>query len=138
MVFISSEENIMIYVEGGTKKTREIVEKAAVFAFQNLIPKNANPFYVNISITKTEGAEGYCWEEDDDEYAIELNTTLSGDDLLTAVFHEMTHVKQYVVGEFEGVDINYKTQDEYLNQPHEIEAYRVQEELLVEWNKTIH
>ena len=50
----------------------------------------------------------------------------------------MTHVKQYVAGEFEGVDIDYNTVDEYLNQPHEIEAYRVQEELLVEWNKTIH
>lgn len=138
MVSISSEESIMIYVEGGNKNIRSIVEKAAIFAYQNLIPENSDPFYVTINITKTDGGDGFCWEEDDNDYAIEINKKLSGDDLLTAVFHEMTHVKQYVVGEFDGVEIDYKTHDEYLNQPHEIEAYRVQEELLEEWNKTIH
>ena len=127
-----------IYVEGGNRKQRELVEKAAVFAWQQMFPNNAKCF-VTISLNRNlEHGDGFCWWEDESDYAIEINSKLSGDDFLTTVFHEMTHVKQYVKGELFDGDIFYKTHDEYINQPHEIEAYRVQEELLELWNKTVH
>lgn len=124
----------MITVEGGNRKLRALAEKAAIFAWNKLIPEDSVCF-VTISLNNIEHGDGFCWEEDDNDYAIEVNSKLTGDDFLTAIFHEMTHVKQYVKGELLDDDIFYKTHEEYINQPHEVEAYRVQEELLELWNK---
>ena len=57
-----------------------------------------------------------------------------GDDFLTTIFHEMVHVKQYVRKELFSECNFYGSHDEYLNLPWEVEAYKVQEELLEQWN----
>ena len=53
------------------------------------------------------------------------------EDFLTTLFHEMVHVKQHVRKEFEPVE--YNTFEGYMAQPSEIEAYKMQEELLDQW-----
>ena len=122
----------MIYVEGGSKRQREIVEEAAYFAWNFLMPR-IRKCEVNISLQKVKKAEGYCLEADDREFEIEISKKLMGDDLLTCVFHEMVHVKQGVRKEWQFNEIAYKTQDEYLNLPWEIEAYHMQEVMLEAW-----
>ena len=56
-----------------------------------------------------------------------------GDDFITTIFHEMTHVKQLVYKEFFTECNFYESRDEYLNLPWEVEAYAKQEELLEQW-----
>jgi len=121
----------MVTVEGGTNKQRALVEDAAYFAWKYLMPRISN-CDVQISLNSVEGACGWCFESDDRCYEIELDTKLSGDDLLTAVFHEMVHVKQMVRKQFD-MDVAYKTHEEYINLPWEVEAYNIQEVILNEW-----
>jgi hypothetical protein len=42
----------------------------------------------------------------------------------------MVHVKQGVRKEWEFDEVKYSTHDEYLNLPWEVEAYKLQEEIL--------
>jgi hypothetical protein len=91
---------------------------------------------VYIEIKKLKDAHGYCLELDKREYEIEIDQRLKGDDLITTVFHEMIHVRQGVRKQYQNINtINYKTYDEYMKLPWEIEAYELQEVMLKEWNK---
>ena len=48
----------------------------------------------------------------------------------------MIHVRQGVRKQYQNINtINYKTYDEYMKLPWEIEAYKLQEVMLKEWNK---
>ena len=72
----------------------------------------------------------------DSDSLIEVEKRLSlGDDFITTIFHEMTHVKQLVYREFFTECNFYESREEYLNLPWEVEAYAKQEELLEQWNK---
>jgi hypothetical protein len=127
----------MIHVTGGRSKQRSAIIKAANFAWDYLMPRIKN-CDIWIDVTKISDADGYCLEINNREFEIEIDRRLKGEDLLTTVFHEMVHVKQAVRKEYSINDnkISYKTHEEYLNLPWEIEAYRVQEEMLEEWKKT--
>ena len=46
------------------------------------------------------------------------------DDFVTCIFHEMVHVKQYIRKELYPECAFWKTREEYLNLPWEIEAYK--------------
>jgi len=133
----------MITVKGGRAKQRQIVNRAAEFAWNYLMPRVRNCF-VDIQLKKIEDAQGYCLEVDDRMYDLEIDSRLEGDDLLTCVFHEMVHVKQGVRGELK--DKTYFAKiwkgEEYLNfvydvnHPWEEEAYRLQEVILEAWKRT--
>ena len=122
----------MIFVEGGSKRQREIVEEAAYWAWKYLMPRIRN-CEVNITLQKIKGADGFCYESDDRVFEIELNKKLMGDNLLTTIFHEMVHVKQGVRKEWSFDEVSYKTHDEYVNLPWEVEAYHMQEVMLEAW-----
>ena len=127
----------MILVTGGRAKQRQNVYRAAEFAWNYLMPRVTNCF-VDITIKKIKDAQGYCLEADDRTFELEIDRRLEGDDLLTCVFHEMVHVKQGVRNELK--DVNYFAKkwkgEEYINilydvnHPWEVEAYKLQEEIL--------
>lgn len=131
----------MIYVTGGRAKQRQIVNRAAEFAWNYLMPR-ISKCYIDITIKKIKDAQGYCLDCGDREFEIEIDQRLKGEDLLTCVFHEMVHVKQGVRGELK--DISYTAKqwkgEEYINliydydHPWEEEAYHLQEEILEAWN----
>jgi hypothetical protein len=126
----------MIFVDGGSKRQREMAFQAASFAWMQLMPR-IKKCVVNIELKKMKGYHGTCLDIGDRDYVIEVDKKLSlGDDFLTTVFHEMVHVKQYVRKELFSECNFYDTREEYLNLPWEIEAYKVQEELLDEWKKS--
>ena len=123
----------MIFVDGGSRRQRELTFEAASFAWMKLMPR-IRKCVVNIELKNLKGYDGTCFDFGKRDYHIEINKKLSlTDNFLTTIFHEMVHVKQYVRKELYSECNFYKTRDEYLNLPWEVEAYRVQEELLNEW-----
>lgn len=125
----------MIVVSGGRAKQRQTIYRAATFAWNYLMPR-ISKCEVFIEIKKLKDVHGYCFEIADREYEIEIDRRLKGDDLLTTVFHEMIHVRQGVRNEYDDSGLaTYKTHEEYLKLPWEIEAYELQEIMLLEWNK---
>lgn len=126
----------MIFVEGGSRRQRELAFQAASFAWMQLMPR-IKKCVVNIELKKLKVYHGTCLDIGDRDYLIEVDKKLSlGDDFLTTVFHEMVHVKQYVRKELYSECNFYDTREEYLNLPWEIEAYEMQEVLLERWQNS--
>ena len=124
----------MIFVEGGTKKQRQLTYDLVQFAWKTLMPR-IRKCEVNVKIKKVAAYEGTCLDIDNRVYEIEVDKRLRGDDFITTIFHEMVHVKQYVHKELFS-EVNFDSnREEYLKLPWEIEAYKLQEVLLEKWNK---
>ena len=127
----------MIVISGGRAKQRQIVNRAAKFAWNYLMPR-VKKCEVEITLKKLKDVQGYCLDCDDNRFELEIDSRLKGDDLLTCVFHEMVHVKQGVRKELK--DVSYLEKrwkgEVYLNveysydHPWEEEAYRLQEVIL--------
>tara|TARA_B100000579_G_C22824052_1_gene852134 strand:- start:1670 stop:2101 length:432 start_codon:yes stop_codon:yes gene_type:complete len=113
-------------ITGGGSKQRKLAVDAVDFAIKNLIPRYKN-FYITLNLSKLNN----CFEFDDREYIIEINKKQSHDDFLTAIFHEMVHVKQYLRKQLD--EYWFDTYEEYINDPNEKEAFKLQEELLEKW-----
>lgn len=120
----------MSYLEvvGGNKNQRILAEKAATFAINYLFPKiRKYDILIQLGNNTTD-----CFEHDDREYEININRNVDHDDFITAIFHELVHVKQYIIGTMK--DYTYNSWDEYINHPCEIEAYETQEVMLNKWS----
>ena len=124
----------MVFVEGGTRKQRQLTYDLVQFAWMSLMPR-IRKCEVNVKIKKVVAYEGTCLDTDARVYEIEVDKRLNGDDFITTIFHEMVHVKQYVRKELFSEVNFYSNREEYLKLPWEIEAYKLQEVLLEKWNK---
>ncbi len=113
-------------ITGGGSRQRKLAADAVDFAIKNLIPRYRN-FHITLNLSKSDN----CFESDDREYIIEINKKQSYDDFLTAIFHEMVHVKQYLRKQLD--EYWFDTYEEYINDPNEKEAFKLQEELLEKW-----
>lgn len=136
----------MIYldVQGGTDAEKVLVEEAFYFALNKLMPRKKN-LDISIELVDFEDdVDGYHAYIDKGEHNIELQTGLIEEDLITAVFHEMVHVRQAERGQmkdrgiikvWEGVEYLslFSTTDEYMALPWEAEAYELQEKLYDEY-----
>ena len=127
----------MLFIDayGGTKDQQNLAVELAYFALQQLHPRLQN-IEVEIHIGK-HSSEGGCVQLGPREFEIEIDEDITGDDFATCVFHEMVHVSQYIKknmvergGNTYWCGINH-SDTPYLDKPWEVEAYRVQEELLV-------
>ena len=68
---------------------------------------------------------------DDNRYfTLRVKKSQDTDDLLTTIFHEFTHIMQSVKGQ----DIFAPTDVDYLERDYEIEAFNMQEKLLLDFN----
>ena len=123
----------MVVVDGGRLSKRSLVYSAAYFAWDYLMPRIKN-CDVWIYLRKIDAC-GYCMQIDKREFEVEIHNRLMGDNLLTAIFHEMVHVKQGVRKEWNDSRQTYNSYKEYLALPWEVEAYELQEEILEAWYK---
>ena len=89
----------MIFVEGGTRKQRQLTYDLVQFAWKTLMPR-IRKCEVNVKIKKVVAYEGTCLDTDNRVYEIEVDKKLTGDDFITTIFHEMVHVKQFLNGEY--------------------------------------
>ena len=113
----------MFYVKGGTKTQRELTENVAMFAIKNLFPK-IRKYFILIRLDKFND----CFEYN----VINIDKKQDRDDFITAIFHELVHVKQYLKNEMD--NYTFKSTTDYYMLPQEQEAYSVQEELLKLWD----
>lgn len=135
---------LFLEVTGGSKRNRKLAEDVCRFAYPILLPRRRKPVYIEINLTKVEtGFEGFCHDQEDDDYMIELSDKINGEVLITAILHELVHVKQGIKKELvEKKGIQYWKGEncdniEYYDQPWEIEAYEMQEQLLEKYNESV-
>ena len=117
----------MFYVKGGTKTQRELTENVAMFAIKNLFPK-IRKYFILIRLDKFND----CFEYDERDYVINIDKKQDRNDFITAIFHELVHVKQYLKNEMD--NYTFKSTTDYYMLPQEQEAYSVKEELLKLWD----
>ncbi len=110
-----------------SKVKEENICKAIAYGQSKLFPHEDDVF-INIEAIRKQGVCGDCMFEDDNEFTIRLNKSLSLSDMITTVLHELVHVKQYL--ECMIMD----TESAYENRWQEIEAHALEKELTEGFN----
>lgn len=131
-------------IQGGSNEERALVFDAFNFGMKYLMPRKRN-LEVEIMLTDLEGdVDGFHCYLDKGQHDIELQQGLIEEDLVTALFHEMVHIRQHERGQLKDKGVIkswkgeeyisiYDTVETYKNLPWEEEAYRLQEEMYEQW-----
>ena len=116
------------------KKQQRTIEDALWFAKLYLLPRHKID-EIEIESVWDLCADGDCYDADDRSYIIRVNKDLSKENLLTTIFHEFVHIKQHIKKEFGG-DVFAISNEEvaYEDRPYEVEAFRLEQEMLEEYN----
>ncbi len=121
--------NVHVITEGGTKNQREFATELTCWYINKELPRYKN-LSVEIDLVKLD-THGYIDKVDNRQFLIEINKKLKGDDFITCIFHELTHMEQFLRNR---LGINEDNDNiHYLDRAYEIDAYEKQEELLEEW-----
>ena len=116
------------------KKRQRTIEDALWFAKSYLLPRHKID-EIEIESWKDLPHDGDCYDADDRSYIIRVNKDLSKEDLLTTIFHEFVHIKQHIKKEFGGDVFGISNEEvAYMDRPYEIEAFRLEKEMLEEYN----
>ena len=129
-----------ICVIGSTKKKRALAESAATFCISELMPRMRT---LDVELTlkniKTERIVGWCYEGDGNrDFYIDVEKTLDDEEMVETVCHEMVHVWQGATRKMKDLTFGrkmymgkiYDDTTAYEDEPWEIEAYEMQDELL--------
>ena len=111
---------IYVLTWGGTKKQRELVEDMTCWYINKELPRYKN-LNIEIDLEKIDDAQGFCTEIDKREFHIQIDKRLQGDDFVTCLFHELTHVEQHLRNKFGINDNNDKIQ--YLEKLYALNLY---------------
>ena len=122
--------NIFILTWGGKKSQRQLAEDITSWYINTKLPRYKN-LNIEIDLEKIDDAQGFCTEIDKREFHIQIDKRLQGDDFVTCLFHELTHVEQHLRNKF-GIKDEVDHLD-YFDRPYEIDAYAKQEQLLEEY-----
>lgn len=141
----------VVVTKGGRKAHRELAEKVCYFMMKKLLPRHRKmlisvEFQANLE--KNDGMMAYAMDLEDRVFEIGVDRDLMKNhglrEFVTAICHEMVHVKQYVKGElkYAGDKELWKGRDcadmEYMDQPWEKEAYKLQDKLAMEvWEECL-
>lgn len=137
---------IGVEVTGGLKKDRELADEIVWWCMETLMPRH-RVMNIDVKLTKTleGGAEGFCYQGDDDrDFIIEIDHRLSRvkskEEFIECVIHEMIHVWQGATGRIKDTfrgpykklwkckDGKYRNylNTAYMKQPWEVQAYKMQ------------
>ena len=122
--------NVFIFTNGGKKSQRQLVEDITSWYINTKLPRYKN-LNIEIDLEKIDDAQGFCTEIDKREFHIQIDKRLQGDDFVTCLFHELTHIEQHLRNKF-GIKDEVDHLD-YFDRPYEIDAYEKQEQLLEEY-----
>lgn len=109
------------------RKKQDLIYDIIAFGSDKLFPEFDDVF-INISGIRKQGVFGDCMYEDDNEFTIRLNISLSIPDLITTVLHELVHVKQHLNC------MVMDTESPYEQRWQEIEAHAMDKELTEAFN----
>ena len=119
-----------------SKKKIDLAYDIIDFCISKLMPRmNTIDIAVMLSDDMDDiNEDGFCLAQTNRQFEMDINGKLKGDDFITAICHEMVHVKQIATGKL-GVNekISYNSIEEYLNLWYEKEAYELQEILCSEY-----
>ena len=116
---------MIVYFENRvSKKKQDLILKVLQFAREEMFPKHKH-ISINIMAISNEGVNGDCLDEDDREFTIRFDRSLSDDELITTLLHEMVHVAQHLR------KFNFTYDLPYEERPHEIDAFE-RETILME------
>ena len=122
--------NIFIFTWGGRKSQRQLAEDITAWYINKKLPRYKN-LNIEIDLEKIDDVQGYCVEIDKRTFSVVIDKRLQGDDFITCLFHELTHVEQHLRNKFGIREDNDNIH--YLDRPYEIDAYAKQEQLLEEY-----
>ena len=127
----------IVEVTGGNRTQRQVAENVVYYMIKKLMPRLRNiEIEVKLKKLTDDDAVGYCMMLDNRrDYLIEVSKDLTIKDFVMTLCHEMVHVKQGVRKEWAFDEVVYKTHEEYINLPWEVEAYELQEVMLEAWKK---
>ena len=86
--------NVHVTAEGGTKNQREFATELTCWYINKELPRYKN-LSVEIDLVKLD-THGYIDKVDNRQFQIEINKKLKGDDFITCIFHELTHMEQFL------------------------------------------
>ena len=122
--------NVFIFTNGGTKSQRQLTEDITAWFINTKLPRFKN-LNLEIDLEKIDDVQGYCVEIDKRTFSVVIDKRLQGDDFITCLFHELTHVEQHLRNKFGIREDNDNIH--YLDRLYEIDAYTKQEQLLEEY-----
>lgn len=126
-----------VWVNGSNYYKRKLTERIVDFCIKKLVPRMKTlDIYIDLD-NNMDNADGYCYSVNPREFVLSIDNRLKGDDFITAVCHEMVHVKQYAKGELKEKG-SVKTLEEYLSLWYEKEAFKMQEVLLEQFKDSRH
>tara|TARA_R110001592_G_C12551983_1_gene690164 strand:+ start:68 stop:484 length:417 start_codon:yes stop_codon:yes gene_type:complete len=126
----------LVEVTGGTKFQKEVAFKTVCQMITELMPR-MKTLEITVRITNVKDAIAYCMMEDTNrQFEIEIDRSLTLKEFVTAMCHEMVHVKQYARKEMCGEvssrrwkKSNVSDSTNYWDLPWEKEAYRLEQKL---------
>ena len=113
-----------------SKVKEELICKVIGYGQSVLFPEEDDVF-INIEAIKREGLCGDCMFEDDNEFTLRLNKSLSINELVTTVLHELVHVKQFLNC------MVMDTESRYEERWQEIEAHDLEKQLTESYYETV-
>lgn len=120
---------MIVEFQGRFAKTKQdLICDVIAFGQRELFPSE-DDVYINIEAIAKKGLCGDCMFEDDNEFTIRLNNTLSISDLITTVLHELVHVSQYLK------TLVMDTTSAYEDRWQEIEAHAMEKQLKGIWDE---
>ena len=105
-----------------TKKLQDLISDVLLFGSKSLFPRHKNIF-INIIRIRNQGVNGDCMHEDDRDFTIRFDDSLSPLEIVVTLFHELVHVNQYLR------KVDMSTDLPYYERPYEQEAYQMEQEL---------
>tara|TARA_B000000557_G_C20807185_1_gene458248 strand:- start:889 stop:1269 length:381 start_codon:yes stop_codon:yes gene_type:complete len=122
---------MLIEINNANKKEEFLITEALWFAKEKLLPRHKN-LDIEINLKKKLDVDGNVIDGDYNRHFImEVRKCQDRDDLLTTIFHEFTHIAQYVKGnDIFALD---NCEVDYLDRWYEKEAFEMQERLLTEF-----
>lgn len=117
----------MITINGGSQSQRKYADSMAVFVCQkfNIAPE----IEINLKRMSKDSNYGYCCHVDNNEFEVDVKSTLPLREMLVTLAHELVHVKQYINGEMP----EKLSEGDYWDRPHEIEAHGRETGLFIRW-----
>ena len=122
---------MFVEINNANNTEKLLITDALWFAKEKLLPKHKN-LDIEINLKKKLDVDAYVIDGDYNRHFImEVRKCQDRDDLLTTIFHEFTHIAQYVKGnDIFALD---NCEVDYLDRWFEKEAFEMQERLLTEF-----
>lgn len=127
----------MIYYVTEMSKNIDLCELDRSLTFgQEYLELDSDLLLHIIFSTETDGLFGYYEGVDEDEYQIVINSTLTRDDIVETLFHELVHINQHSKGDFDQELRLWKGKKYdclYLDLPWEVQAFYHQDIMMEEY-----